>query len=109
VRLRGSLEGLCLRSGRLVATSLVFFSVAREPRTELATFLGCRLDEEGFVLVEGQTSVEGVYAAGDLTPGPAAGPGRRGLGGVAGVGATQSLFGAPGTPSSPAPSPEPTN
>jgi len=54
---RGSLAGLCLQSGRLLTTSLVFFSIAHEPRTELATSLGCRLDEEGYVVVdaEGQT------------------------------------------------------
>ncbi len=44
---RGSMEGLCLQSGRLLTTSLVFFSIAHEPRTELATSLGCRLDEAG--------------------------------------------------------------
>ena len=107
----GSLEGLCLQPGRLLATSLVFFSVAHEPRTELATSLGCRLDEEGFVVVDakGQTSVKGVCAAGDLMPGLQLVQVVAGSGAVAGVDAAQSLFGAPGAPSSPAPAPEPTS
>jgi thioredoxin reductase len=107
---RGDLQGLELQSGRVIPTSLVFFSVAHQPRTELAAALGCELDEEGYVRVdaEGQTSVPGVFAAGDLTPGlqlvqcAAAG------GAVAGVGAAQSLFGTKGAPTSPEPAPDPT-
>ena len=107
---RGDLQGLELQSGRVLPTSLVFFSVAHRPRTELARALGCEIDEEGYVLVdrEGQTSVPGVFAAGDLTPGlqlvqcAAAG------GAVAGVGAAQSLFGTKGAPTSPEPAPDPT-
>ena len=108
---RGDLTGLELDDGRLLATSLVFFSVAHVPHSDLAASLGCDLDEEGSVVVdgEGQTSVEGVYAAGDLTPGlqlvqcAAAGGAR------AGVGAAQSLFGTRGAPTSPQPAPDPTD
>ncbi len=105
---RGSMEGLGLQSGRLLTTSLVFFSIAHEPRTWLATSLGCRLDEQGYVVVdaEGQTSVQGVYAAGDLTPGLQLVQVAASSGAVAGVGAAQSLFGTPGAPSSPTPAPE---
>lgn len=107
---RGDLRGLELQSGRVIATSLVFFSVAHTPRTDLAAALGCALDEGGYVVVdaEGQTSVPGVFAAGDLTPGlqlvqcAAAG------GALAGVGAAQSLFGTAGAPTSPTPAAEPT-
>lgn len=107
---RGSLEGLCLGSGREVPTSLVFFSIAHLPRVELATSLGCRKDEDGYVMVdaEGQTTVEGVYAAGDLTPGLQLVQVAAGSGAVAGVGAAQSLFGTPGAPTSPSPAPDPT-
>ncbi|HEU0104298.1 MAG TPA: NAD(P)/FAD-dependent oxidoreductase [Mycobacteriales bacterium] len=107
---RGNLTGLELDDGTILPTSLVFFSVAHEPRTDLAASLGCEIDDEGYVVVdrEGQTSVEGVYAAGDLTPGlqlvqvAAAG------GATAGVGAAQSLFGCAGAPTSPTPAPDPT-
>lgn len=107
---RGDLQGLELQSGRVLPTSLVFFSVAHQPRTDLARALGCAIDDEGYVVVdkEGQTSVPGVYAAGDVTPGlqlvqcAAAG------GATAGVGAAQSFFGSDGAPTSPDPAPDPT-
>lgn len=108
---RGALEGLELADGRVLPTSLVFFSVAHEPRTGLAAALGCQLDDEGYVVVdqEGQTSVRGVYAAGDLTPGLQLVQRAASAGAVAGVGAAQSLFGRPGAPTSPAPAPDPTD
>ena len=108
---RGDLQGLELESGRVLPTSLVFFSVSHVPRTDLARSLGCAIDDEGYVVVDGEgaTTVPGVYAAGDVTPGlqlvqvAAAG------GAVAGVGAAQSLFGQPGAPTSPQPAPDPTD
>lgn len=107
---RGDLRAVELGSGRVLPTQLVFFSRAHLPRTDLAVALGCGLDDQGYVVVDaqGRTSVPGVYAAGDLTPGlqlvqcAAAG------GAVAGVGAAQSLFGEIGAPTSPAPAPDPT-
>lgn len=104
---RGDLRAVCLGSGRELATSLVFFSVAHRPRTELAVALGCRLDDDGCVVVDecGMTSVEGVYAAGDLVPGLQLVQVAAASGTVAGVAAAQSLFGTPGAPTSPAPAP----
>src|SRR4051812_23567786 len=46
---RGQLEGVELADGRVIPASLFFFSVAHEPRTELARALGCRLDDDGYV------------------------------------------------------------
>jgi thioredoxin reductase len=68
---RGELEGLELRSGELVECDLAFFSIAHHPVTDLAEALGCDLDEEGYVIADdkGMTTIKGVYAAGDLTPG----------------------------------------
>ncbi len=107
---RGDLQGIELGSGRVVPTSLVFFSVAHDPRTDLAHALGCAIDEEGYVVVdgEGQTSVEGVFAAGDLTPGLQLVQCAAASGATAGVGAAQSLFGTKGAPTSPEPAPDPT-
>jgi thioredoxin reductase len=107
---RGALEGIELGDGRVVPTSLVFFSIAHRPRTELAELLGCAIDDEGYVEVdgEGQTSVEGVYAAGDLTPGLQLVQTATATGAVAGVGAAQSFFGKQGAPTSPPPAPDPT-
>lgn len=92
---RGDLRGLELRSGRVIDTSLVLFSVDHQPRVELALSLGCRLDDESYLLVDaqGQTTVEGVYAAGDITPGLQLVQVAAASGAVAGVGAAQSLFG----------------
>lgn len=106
---RGALEGLELADGRVLPTSLVFFSVAHTPRTDLAEQLGCRIDEEGYVAVDGQgqTSVPGVYAAGDLVPGLQLTACATASGVVAGVAAAQSLFGQHGAPTSPDPAPAP--
>jgi thioredoxin reductase len=107
---RGDLQGLELQSGRVLPTSLVFFSIAHEPRVDLALSLGCELDDEGYVVVddEGRTTVEGVYAAGDLTPGLQLVSTASASGVVAGVGVAQSFFGQKGAPTSPDPAPAPT-
>lgn len=68
---RGALEGVRLRGGEVLDCQLAFFSIAHEPRTDLARQLGCRLTAEGCIEVDRQqaTSVPGVFAAGDVTPG----------------------------------------
>lgn len=68
---RGHLEGVRLDRAGTVPCDLAFFSIAHEPRTALAEQLGCRLTGEGCIEVDhhGATSVPGVYAAGDVTPG----------------------------------------
>ena len=106
---RSSLQGLELDSGRVLPATLVFFSVAHSPNAQLARTLGCRLDDEGFVAVddEGQTSVPGVYAAGDLTPGLQLVQVAAASGTVAGVAAAQSLFGRDGAAGSPDAGPDP--
>lgn len=107
---RGHLEGVQLQSGRLLPASLVFFSVAHTPRVSLAASLGCELDEQGYVAVDGEglTSVPGVYAAGDLVPGLQLVQVAAAKGAVAGVAAAQSFFGERGAPTSPDPAPAPT-
>lgn len=49
----------------------LFFSLGTEPATDFHETLGCRIDEEsGLIWVDQkrQTSIDGVYAAGDITP-----------------------------------------
>jgi thioredoxin reductase len=106
---RGGLEGVRLQSGRVLPASLVFFSVAHHPRVDLATSIGCALDDDGYVAVDGdgRTTVEGVYAAGDCVPGLQLVQVAAAEGAVAGVGCAQSLFGERGAPTSPPPAPEP--
>lgn len=57
--------------GDTLACDALFFNLGTEPAATLHEMLGCRMDEEcGLVWVDEdqQTSVAGVYAAGDLTP-----------------------------------------
>ena len=104
---RGDLRGVELEDGRVLPASMVMFSVAHVPRTDLALSLGCDLDDEGYVAVDerGQTSVPGVYAAGDLTPGLQLSLVAAASGVVAGVACAQSFFGTKGAPTSPEPAP----
>lgn len=104
---RGDLTGVELEGGQVLPASLVMFSLAHQPRTELAAQLGCELDDEGYVRVdaEGQTTVEGVYAAGDMVPGLQLSMVAAASGVVAGVGCAQSMFGEQGAPTSPEPAP----
>jgi thioredoxin reductase len=68
---RGRLEGVRLASGRRLDCQLAFFSIAHLPNTALAEELGCDLTGEGCIEVdhEAATTVAGVFAAGDVTPG----------------------------------------
>jgi thioredoxin reductase len=68
---RGSLTGVRLRGGTTLPCQLAFFSIAHSPNNALAETVGCVVGEAGCIDVDrdGVTSVPGVYAAGDLTPG----------------------------------------
>ncbi|WP_153395069.1 NAD(P)/FAD-dependent oxidoreductase [Ornithinicoccus halotolerans] len=91
----GQLQGVRLQAGGIVSGSIVFFSYGHDPGNDLARELGCDLDEDGHVRVnEFQlTSVAGVYAAGDLTPGMQLVPVAAGEGTIAGIGCATSLRG----------------
>ncbi|MGI8685518.1 MAG: NAD(P)/FAD-dependent oxidoreductase [Acidimicrobiales bacterium] len=97
---RGHLEGVRLRGAGVVPCELAFFSIAHEPRTALAEQLGCRLTEEGCIEVDSEaaTSVPGVYAAGDITPGLQLMQVAAAKGATAGVACAQSLRGEGGQP-----------
>jgi thioredoxin reductase len=68
---RGGLQGIRLRSGTVLECRFLFFYLGRGPESELARQLGCRLDGDGAIVTDehGHTSVPGVFAAGDVTPG----------------------------------------
>jgi thioredoxin reductase len=106
---RGALAGIELDGGTCVDCSMAFFSLEHEPITDLAEQLGCDLDDGGYVVVdgEGQTSVPGVYAAGDLTPGMQLVAVATGAGTVAGVACARSLQGEAPIPDAPPPAPDP--
>jgi thioredoxin reductase len=105
---RGELEGLELADGSVVPGSLLFFSVAHEPRTDLARALGCAVDDDGYLVIDetGETTVAGVYAAGDVVPGLQLVQVAAAKGTVAGIAAAMSLRGEPGSPFSPRPAPD---
>ena len=105
---RGLLTGVQLRSGHVLHADLVFFSIAHRPRLELARQLGCDIDDDGCLCVDrdGRTSVDGCYAAGDLTPGFQLAGIAVGKGTAAGVACALSLQGEQGSPRSPVPAPD---
>jgi thioredoxin reductase len=107
---RGRLEGVRLRGGTTVPCELAFFSIAHRPRSEVAALLGCALTREGCIVVDGdcQTTVPGVYAAGDVVPGIQLVQVAAAQGTVAGVHAALSLRGEPPGPGAPEPGPDTT-
>lgn len=67
----GRLERARLDDGGALECDALFFNLGTVPASNLHETLGCRLDPEcGLVWIDDdqQTSVPGVYAAGDLTP-----------------------------------------
>lgn len=67
----GQLARVRFADGAALDCDALFFNLGTEPASDLHAALGCALDKEcGLVWIddEQQTSVPGVYAAGDLTP-----------------------------------------
>jgi thioredoxin reductase len=65
------LQRVVFSDGDAFECEALFFNLRTEPASNLHEMLGCKLDEScGLVWVDRtrQTSVEGVYAAGDITP-----------------------------------------
>ncbi|RSK50762.1 NAD(P)/FAD-dependent oxidoreductase [Hymenobacter rigui] len=67
----GELRHIVFESGEKLARTAVFIHAHQHQRTTLAEQLGCRRNSKGAVWVDKkqQTSVPGLYAAGDTTPG----------------------------------------
>lgn len=68
---RKCIERVCFENDETLECDALFFNLGVKMSGDLHGMLGCRLDEEcGLILVddEQQTSVRGVYAAGDITP-----------------------------------------
>ena len=106
----GMMIAAVVESGRTIPANRAFFSIKHEPRNELAVKLGCDVDDMGYVQVgpHGETSVEHVYAAGDLTPGEQLVQTAAAEGAVAGIACAMSLRGASAAaPDVPDPGPDP--
>jgi thioredoxin reductase len=97
---RGDLRAIRLEGGETVECELGFFSIAHHPLTGLGEQLGCERDPDGYLVVDanGATTVTGVFAAGDVTPGLQLVQVAAGSGATAGVGCALSLENDPRTP-----------
>lgn len=65
------LQRILFTDGDALDCDALFFNLGTEPASNLHEMLGCKLDEKsGLIWVDEtrRTSVEGVYAAGDITP-----------------------------------------
>ncbi|MDQ6798330.1 MAG: NAD(P)/FAD-dependent oxidoreductase [Actinomycetota bacterium] len=105
---RHDLQAVALADGRRLPCDLVFFSIAHHPQTDLAGQLGCELTDQGCLQVDecGRTSVDGVFGAGDVTPGIQLVQVAAAKGAIAGVTCALSLAGEPGAAEAPAPGPD---
>lgn len=67
----GDLTALRFADGSTLPVEAAFFNLARVPRVEHPTALGCRLNEAGYVQVDAhqRTSAWDVWCAGDITGG----------------------------------------
>ena len=103
------MKGARLHSGRVLEATKAFFSIAHEPRVELARSLGCEIDDDGYLVVDrhGLTTVDGVYAAGDVTPGEQLVQVAASEGAIAGIACAMSLRGGVTAPGAPEPGPDP--
>jgi thioredoxin reductase len=105
----GHMTGAVLAGGRFLPATMAFFSIAHQARVSLAEMLGCRLDGDGYVEVDGDamTSTEGVYAAGDVTPGEQLIQVAAAQGTIAGIKCAMSLRGVSSASNAPHPGPDP--
>ena len=103
------MHGARLSSGRVLEAQRGFFSIEHKPNTGLAEALGCELDDMGYVKVgeHGETSVDGIYAAGDITPGEQLVQAATSEGAIAGIACAMSLRGDPAPDGAPDPGPDP--
>jgi thioredoxin reductase len=104
----GRLAGVRLDDGTEVEATMAFFSIAHHPVVELAVGLGCRLTADGRLEVDGHhmTTVDGVYAAGDVTPGAQLVSVAVAEGTLAGVACATSLRGHDSAAGAPRPGPD---
>jgi thioredoxin reductase len=102
------LGGVRLRNHDVLSCDVLFCAVPHVQHSPLADRLGCEISAEGCVVVDdqGRTNVPGVFAAGDMTPGPHLVQIAAAKGAVAGIAASVSIRGERGAPRSPTPAPD---
>ena len=106
----GTLRAAVLRTGRRVPCEIGFVNIGHEHRDDLFLQLGCALRDDGCIDVDHdqQTTVTGVYAAGDISPGPHLIQVAAAQGAIAGLAAAQSMRGEAAAAGAPTPAPDPT-
>ena len=69
---RGHVHCLELANGMQLDAERIFFAIGQYPADDLGAQLGCKRDAGGHIVVDehGHTSVQNVFAAGDIIPGP---------------------------------------
>ena len=104
-----AMTGIELEGGQVVDCVKAFFSIGHKPRNDVARRLGCELDDDGYVEIgeHGETSVDGVYAAGDVTPGEQLLQVAAAQGAIAGIACAMSLRGEYPAPGGAPPGPDP--
>jgi thioredoxin reductase len=104
----GQVRAVRLADGETVECDMVFCTVGQVQHSDLPAQLGCTISSEGCVIVDDhcRTSIEHVFAAGDMTPGPHLVQVAASKGAIAGIAAATSLRGERGAPSSPLPAPD---
>lgn len=104
---RGDLRGVRLADGEKLPCTMAFFSIDHKPRSPFAEALGCEVDDDGSLVVDpcGETTVPGVYAAGDITTGYQLLQVATAKGTTAGVGCARSLRHEAPLPGAPARAP----
>lgn len=68
----GRLAAIRFQSGESLPVEGLFFHLGADDASDVARRIGCAFDEEGYVRTDssGETTVEGLYAAGDITGHP---------------------------------------
>lgn len=91
---KGDLRAVELHGGAEVPAEMVFFSIAHDRKDALADPLGCERNDEACLVVDAdqRTTVDGVYAAGDITPGPQLVQVAAAKGTIAGIACAMSLW-----------------
>jgi thioredoxin reductase (NADPH) len=87
-------RALELSSGQFLDCERIFFAIGQYPADDLGVQLGCERDDDGLILVDehGHTTVQNVFAAGDITPGPHLAIRAAGTGAVAALAIHHSLL-----------------
>jgi thioredoxin reductase len=67
----GETQSVEFANGMELDFEKIFFTLSQRPADDLGAQLGCTRDEGGHIVIDAycRTSVEGVYAAGDIVPG----------------------------------------